>query len=38
MQCILTPTILNTNNYNQNTYGYYYSGTTSSDQAVNIVG
>jgi C1A family cysteine protease len=27
-----------TTSYNQNTYGYYYSGTTSSDQAVNIVG
>ena len=24
--------------YNQNTYGYYYSGTTSSDHAVTIVG
>ena len=28
----------NTTNYNQNTYGYYYSGTTSSSHAVTIVG
>jgi C1A family cysteine protease len=28
----------NANNYNQNTYGYYYSGTTSSDHEVTIVG
>ncbi len=28
----------NITNYNQNTYGYYYSGTTSSDHAVTIVG
>ena len=28
----------NTTNYNQNTYGYYYSGTTSSNHAVTIVG
>jgi C1A family cysteine protease len=27
-----------TTSYNQNTYGYYYSGTTSSDHAVTIVG
>ena len=27
-----------TNSYNQNTYGYYYSGTTASDHAVTIVG
>jgi len=28
----------NTTSYNQKTYGYYYSGTTSSDRAVTIVG
>jgi PKD repeat protein len=27
-----------TTSYNQNTYGYYYSGTTASDHAVTIVG
>jgi len=28
----------NANNYNQHTHGYYYSGTTSSDHEVTIVG
>ena len=28
----------NTTNYNQNTYSYYYNGTTASDHAVTIVG
>ena len=28
----------NTTNYNQNTYSYYYNGTTTSDHAVTIVG
>jgi len=28
----------NTTSYNQNTYGYYYNGKTSSDHAVTIVG
>jgi C1A family cysteine protease len=28
----------NTTSYNQNTYGYYYNGTTASDHAVTIVG
>ncbi len=27
-----------TTSYNQNTYGYYYSGTTASDHAVTIIG